>query len=110
MNIRKHDLVEVIRGEEKGKRGKVLRILHDKDHQQPRVLLEGINMAKRHRRMTAQGQAGGIMDTPQPLNVSNVVILCPKCGGKVKVRHELHEGHRVRVCKNPDCQEVIDKI
>ena len=110
MFIRKDDLVEVTRGEEKGKRGKVLKIIHDKKHRKLRVLLDGINMVKRHRRMTRQGQAGGIMDMPSPINIANVVFLCPKCGKKVKVRRDLHEGRRVRVCKNPECTEVVDKI
>jgi len=110
MQIRKDDLVEVIRGEEKGKRGKVLKIIYDKDAPCVRVLLDGINMVKKHKRMTRQGQPGGIMDMPAPLCIGNVMLLCPKCGKKVKSRRELHEGRRVRVCKNPDCQEVIDKI
>jgi len=110
MYIRKNDLVEVTRGEEKGKRGKVLRIRHDKKHGLIRVLVDGLNMVKRHRRMTKQGQPGGIMDTPQPISLANVVLLCPKCGNKAKVRHEVHEGHRVRVCKLKDCGEVMDKI
>jgi large subunit ribosomal protein L24 len=102
--------VEVTRGEDKGKRGKVLRIVHDKKHKQVRILIDGLNMAKRHRRMTRQGQPGGIMDMPVPINVSNVALLCPKCGLKTKVRHETKEGHRVRVCKSETCGEVIDKI
>jgi len=110
MHIRKNDIVEVTRGEEKGKRGKVLKIIHDKKHRQLRLMLDGINMMKRHRRMTGQGQPGGIMDMSVPLNVANVALICPKCGLRVKVRREIHEGHRVRVCKSPDCGEVIDKI
>jgi large subunit ribosomal protein L24 len=110
MNIRKNDLVEVTRGEEKGKRGKVLRIINDKKHRQIRVLIDGVNMVKKHKRMTQQGQPGGIMDMPVPINVSNVALLCPKCGLKTKVRHERHETHRVRVCKLPDCGEVMDKV
>ncbi len=110
IHIRKNDLVEVTRGEERGKRGKVLRILHDKKHGQIRVLIDGVNMVKRHRRMTRQGQPGGIMDMPVPMNIAKVALLCPKCGLKTKVRHEMHEGHRVRVCKKEDCQEVVDKI
>lgn len=110
MHIRKNDIVEVIRGEEKGKRGKVLKIVHDKKHQQIRVMIDGVNIMKRHRRMTRQGQPGGIMDMPVPVNIANVVLVCPKCGGRVKVRREVHEGRRVRVCKSPDCGEVIDKV
>jgi len=75
MQVRKNDIVEVTRGEEKGNRGKVLKIIHDKKHHQLRVLLDGINMVKKHRRMTRQGQPGGIMDMPVPLNIANVADL-----------------------------------
>jgi ribosomal protein L24 len=47
---------------------------------------------------------------PVPLNIANVMLLCPKCGLAVRVKREVHEGHRVRTCRNPDCGEVIDKI
>jgi large subunit ribosomal protein L24 len=110
MNVRKNDIVEVIRGEERGKRGKVLKIIESKKLKQIRVLIDGVNMVKRHRRMTRRGQPGGIMDMPEPVNIANVMLVCPKCGQKVKVRREIHEGHRVRVCKSADCGEVIDKI
>jgi large subunit ribosomal protein L24 len=110
IRIRRNDLVEVVRGEEKGKRGKVLKIVHDKDHRHVRILIDGVNMVKRHRRMTRQGQPGGIIDMPVPLNIANVALLCPKCGAKTRIRHERHEGHRVRVCKLAECQEVIDKV
>ncbi|MEO0108138.1 MAG: 50S ribosomal protein L24 [candidate division WOR-3 bacterium] len=109
VRIRKDDLVEICRGEEKGKRGKVLRVIRDKKRSQIRVLVDGVNLAKRHRRMTRQGQPGGIMDTPLPLAIANVALLCPKCGKRTKVRYEKHEGHRVRICRLADCGEVIDK-
>jgi large subunit ribosomal protein L24 len=110
MHIRKNDLVEVTRGEEQGKRGKVLKIKYDKKHRLTRVLVDGLNMVKRHRRMTKQGQPAGIMDTPQPISIANVVLLCPKCGNKAKVKSEVHEGRRVRVCKLSECGEVMDKV
>jgi large subunit ribosomal protein L24 len=110
MHIRKNDIVEVTRGEDRGKRGKVLKIVRDKKHKQRRVMLDGVNIMKRHRRITQQGQPGGIMDMAVPLNVANVALICPKCGQRVKVKREVHEGRRVRVCRNVDCGEVIDKI
>jgi large subunit ribosomal protein L24 len=102
MHIRKGDLVEVISGEERGRQGKVLRITKDKK----RVVVDRINFVKRHKRMSKQGQPGGIVDVPAPLAVSNLALMCPKCGKKTKVRREKHEGKRKRVCKL--CDEVFD--
>jgi len=102
MHIRKGDLVEVITGEERGRQGKVLRLTKDGK----RVVVDRINFVKRHKRMQRQGRPGGIVDIPAPLDVSNVALMCPKCGKKTKVRREEHEGKRKRVCTL--CDEVID--
>lgn len=106
MNLRKGDLVEVITGEERGRRGKVLRIALDKDSGHQRVIVEGVNLAKKHQRTKGAGKPGGIVDLPNAIDVSNVVLLCPKCGKKARVRREAHENRRVRVCRQ--CDEIID--
>lgn len=106
MNLRKGDLVEVIAGEDRGRRGKILRVETDRDGRRQRVIVEGLNLAKKHQRPRGAGKPGGIVDLPNPVDVSNVMLLCPKCGKKAKVRREPHENRRVRVCR--ECQEIID--
>jgi large subunit ribosomal protein L24 len=106
MNLRKGDLVEVLTGEERGRRGKVLRVVEAKRTHKLRVIVEGLNLAKKHQRTRGAGKPGGIVDLPNAIDVSNVMLLCPKCGKKTKVRREPHEHKRVRVCRQ--CDEIID--
>jgi large subunit ribosomal protein L24 len=106
MKLRKGDLVEVITGEEKGKRGKILEMVKDKDKKQIRAVVEGINLAKKHKRTQSATSPGGIIDLPNSLHLSNIALLCPKCGKMTKIRRHVIEGKRVRICKL--CQEMID--
>ena len=71
MNLRKGDLVEVIAGEERGRRGKILRVKLDKDSGHYRVFVEGLNLAKKHQRAQGTTKPGGIVDLPNALDVSN---------------------------------------
>jgi large subunit ribosomal protein L24 len=101
LSIKKNDRVMVIAGREKGKIGKVLKVFPEKG----RVLVEKINMIKRHAKATKAGQ-GGIMEKEAPLHASNVMIMCAKCGKTVRVGHkQLEDGNRVRVCAK--CGEEI---
>lgn len=99
LNIKKDDKVEVIVGKDKGKKGKVLRVMVKEN----RVLVEGINKIKRHTRPSARGsatQTGGIIEKEAFLNISNVSLICSKCGERVRIRRERNEeGKRIRVCK-----------
>lgn len=106
MQLRKGDMVEVLTGEDRGRRGKILRIETDKDTGRERAIVEGVNLAKRHQRTRGAGKPGGIVDLPNAIDVSNIVLLCPKCGKRSRVRREEHEGRRVRVCRK--CSEIID--
>ncbi len=106
MNLRKGDLVEVLVGEERGRRGKILRVEKEKMTGRVRVIVDGLNLAKKHQRPQGTTKPGGIIDLPIPFDVSNLVLLCPKCGKKTKVRREPHEGRRVRICRK--CDEIID--
>jgi len=105
MQIRKNDVVEVITGEEKGKRGKVLRIVKGEE-KEIRILIDGLNLAKKHQKTRGADKPGGIIDLPNPIHVSNVVLICPKCGKKTKVHRDKAEGKRIRICRL--CEEVID--
>jgi len=106
MNLRKGDLVEVIAGEERGRRGKILRVKLNKDSGRYRVFVEGLNLAKKHQRARGTTKPGGIVDLPSALDVSNVALLCPKCGKRTRVRRESHDDRRVRICRK--CDEIID--
>ena len=118
MRIRKGDLVQVLAGKDRGKQGRVLEA-RPRDR---RVIIENLNTAKRHmkprpiRDSTRMGGAniipGGIIDKPMPIDVSNVMIVCPTCKQPtrigVKVKDLKGEIVRVRVCKRDGCGQEID--
>ncbi|KPK63567.1 hypothetical protein AMJ83_06585 [candidate division WOR_3 bacterium SM23_42] len=101
-HIKKNDLVEVITGEEKERRGRVLEIISEKTM----AIVEGINLVKKHQRARSQTKPSGIVTVPAPIHVSNLVLICPKCGKKAKVRMERIENKRVRICRK--CGESIE--
>jgi large subunit ribosomal protein L24 len=95
MHVRKGDQVIVIAGKEKGKRGRVLRLLTDKE----RVVIERINMVKRHTKPTQRNPRGGIIEKEGSLDLSNVALWCGKCVAPRRGRHEHNEGQpKRRVC------------
>jgi large subunit ribosomal protein L24 len=96
MNIKKNDNVVIISGPYKGARGRVLRALPAED----RVVVEGVNMIKRHTRPTQRNQQGGIVEREAPIHVSNVMLWCENAGRPSKVgRKTLEDGSRVRYFK-----------
>jgi len=103
-HVRRGDTVGVIAGRERGKRGKVLRVLHAEG----RVLIEKINMIKKHQRPTQKLRQGGIIERENPLALSNVQLICNRCDRPVRTRVQvLGDGRKLRVCKK--CGESIDK-
>ncbi len=103
-HIKKNDLVMVIAGKEKGKSGRVLRILPEKE----RVIVEKINFVKRHTRPHGRQRQGGILEKEAPLHLSNVMLLCEKCNKPVRIGYRLiEEGKKVRFCRK--CGELFDK-
>ncbi|HWO42192.1 MAG TPA: 50S ribosomal protein L24 [Candidatus Eisenbacteria bacterium] len=103
MQIRKNDSVLVIKGRERGKTGKVLRVIRDKD----RVIIERVNLVKRHSRPRGPQQPGGILEKEAPLPAANVMLLCDKCSAPVRVGHRvLADGKKIRICRR--CNEAID--
>jgi len=103
MKIRKNDTVLVIAGKDRGKKGKV-RFAYPKDE---RVIVEGINMIKRHMRAIREVRQAGIIEREAPIHVSNVMLLCGKCNHPTRVGFRFLEGgKKVRVCCV--CHEVID--
>lgn len=101
-HIKKNDLVEVNTGEEKGRRGRVLEIIPEKSV----AIIEGLNLVKKHQRARSQNKPSGIVTVPAPIHISNVVLICSKCGKKTKVKREKIENRRVRICK--ECGEIIE--
>jgi large subunit ribosomal protein L24 len=103
-SIRKNDTVEVIAGKEKGKRGKVLFVLPERQ----RVVVERVNFIKRHQRPTQKVRQGGIIEREGSLHVSNVMLVCGKCGKATRTGAQaLGDGRKVRVCRQ--CNEIVDK-
>ncbi|MBM2837962.1 MAG: ribosomal protein [Deltaproteobacteria bacterium] len=103
-HVKKNDTVKVIAGKEKGKTGKVIVVLPKKE----RVIIEKINLVKRHTKPKGAAGQGGIIEKEGAIHISNVMVVCPKCDSAVRFGYKLLEdGNKVRVCKK--CEEVIDK-
>jgi len=103
MKIRRNDTVVIIAGKDKGKRGKVRHAWPDEE----RVIVEGANMIKRHSRARKAARQAGIIELEAPIRVSNVMLVCEKCGNPTRVSFRfLDDGKKVRICNS--CREVID--
>jgi large subunit ribosomal protein L24 len=95
MKLKKGDRVRVLAGKDIGKEGEVTRVIPDRD----RIIVEGINLAKKHQRPTRATMQGGIIDKDMPIHVSNVAILCTSCGPtRIGYRFD-PDGTKVRVCR-----------
>ena len=104
IHVRRGDLVGVITGRERGKRGKVLRVLTEKG----RVVVEHVNMTKKHQRPTQKLRQGGIIERESPLALSNVLVVCGRCDKPSRSGIKtLADGRKLRICKR--CGESIDK-
>ena len=103
--IRKNDSVVVTTGKDRGKRGRVLRVVPDKN----RLIVEGVNIIKRHTKANPQRNIkGGLVEREAPLHASNVQLLCPECGKPTRLGKKiLGDGRKVRVCRK--CEGVVDK-
>ena len=103
LNVKKGDRVKVIAGKDKGKEGEIIRSLPSKG----RVVVEKVNMIKKAMRPTQQNPQGGISTMEAPINVSNVMLVCPSCKATTRVGHRVKDdGKKVRVCKK--CGKDID--
>ena len=101
--IKKDDKIKVIAGKDKGKIGKVLKVIKKKE----RVLVENINIVKRHTRPTAKQRQGGIVESEAPIHWANIMLMCNKCVSPVRIKmHQLDDGKKVRICGK--CNEIID--
>jgi large subunit ribosomal protein L24 len=104
LSIKKDDMVIVTTGKEKGKRGRVLAVTPSKG----RILVERVNLVKKHQKPSKRYQQGGIIEKEAPVNFSSVMLVCPKCDKPARFGAlTLETGKKVRTCKK--CKEVIDK-
>ena len=103
--IRKNDTVLVTTGKDRGKRGRVLRLVPDTN----RLIVEGVNFISRHTRPNPNKNIkGGIVKREASLHASNVQLVCPECSAAVRVGHKiLGDGRKVRICRK--CEGVVDK-
>lgn len=102
--IRKNDLVQVIAGKESGKRGKVIEVRNFKE----RVVVEKVNLVKKHQKPNAQNRQGGIVEKEAAMHLSNVQLVCAKCNRPVRVRWKAEKGAEAeRMCAL--CGEKIEK-
>lgn len=101
--IKKGDTVEIIKGKDVGRQGEVVKVLRDKD----KVIVENLNLYKRHVRGDGQDKESAIVDVPRPIHVSNVMLMCEACGEPSRVGFEIKGGKKYRVCKK--CGKPVKK-
>ena len=98
--LKKEDVVEIIAGKDKGKRGRILKILREKD----RVVVEGANMVKKAKKRKNQQDRGGIIEIPAAIHYSNVAMVCKKCG-PTRIGYKIEGENKTRVCRK--CGEAL---
>ncbi|MFH1255629.1 MAG: 50S ribosomal protein L24 [bacterium] len=110
MKIKKGDKIKILAGKDKGKTGKVLQIFQSAN----RASVEGLNLLIKHMRPRKQGEKGQRIEFPAPINLSNVVLVCPKCGKPARVAYQyleieknsVKQKKKIRICKK--CKQAVD--
>jgi large subunit ribosomal protein L24 len=102
MKIKTGDTVKVIAGKDRGKDGKVMKAYT----RAKKVLIDNINMFKKHVKKTEQTPEGGLISVPRPLEISNVMLLCPKCKKPSRIGYRITDGKKERFCKS--CKKAIN--
>ncbi|MBO8126513.1 MAG: 50S ribosomal protein L24 [Firmicutes bacterium] len=103
VHVKKGDLVQVLKGKDAGKRGKILEVIPSEN----RVVVDGLNIIKKHTRATREMPQGGIIESPGPINASNVMLVCPNCDQPNRpISKRAEDGSKVRVCRK--CGKDID--
>lgn len=101
MYLRKGDSIKIIIGKDNGKTGKILKVLPKEN----KVLIEGLNVFKKHTRPKRQGEKGEVVDVSRPMHASNVMLVCSSCGKPRRVGVKVEKNKRVRYCKK--CSSII---
>ncbi|PIE98386.1 MAG: 50S ribosomal protein L24 [Treponema sp.] len=94
VRIKKDDTVEIVTGKDKSKRGSVVKVFPNNNS----VIVRGLNMVSKAMRRKSQQDKGGIIEVEAPIDVSNVMIICKKCG-KTRVGYDLKDGKKIRICR-----------
>jgi len=102
MKLKTNDKVEVIKGKDSGKSGKIIQVFSKNG----KVVVEGVHLMKKHMRPNKRGEKGQVIELSTPMPASNVMLLCPKCGRKSRVGYKIEAEEKKRQCKK--CKEVID--
>jgi large subunit ribosomal protein L24 len=95
MKIKKNDQVKILAGKDRGKTGKVLRVLSGEE----KVVVESINIVKKHVRPRREGEKGQRVEVPGKVSLSNVMLVCPKCGKAARIGYKVTEKSKLRICK-----------
>lgn len=95
MKIKKGDNVKVLSGKDRGKTGKILRMIPSTD----KAVVEAVNIVKKHQKASRSGSKGQRVSVPMPINVSNLQLICPKCGKPTRIGYKLTDDKKLRVCK-----------
>lgn len=102
MKFKKGDQIEVLRGRDKGKKGKIERVLLKRE----KVIVSGINLFKKHVKPQGEGKPGGRIEITKPLSVSAVSLVCPKCNKRTRIGRQIDkEGRKLRICRK--CEALI---
>ncbi len=102
--IKKGDLVEIIIGKDKGKRGRVLKVWPKKK----KIIVEGLNLVVKHIKPRREGEKGQRIKIPAPLYISKVMLVCPHCKKRTRVGFKIFETKKARICKK--CKEIISYV
>lgn len=101
MKYKKGDNVIITIGKDRGKKGKIDKVLEKKDQ----VVVGGVNVYKRHLKSRGEGKPGGIVDIIKPLNVAKVALVCPKCNQPTRIGYKILKDEKIRICRK--CEEAI---
>ncbi|MBU1853552.1 MAG: 50S ribosomal protein L24 [Candidatus Omnitrophica bacterium] len=100
--IKKNDTVKILIGKDRGKSGKVITVFSKSD----RAIIQGLNLVKKHTRRSREDQQGGIIQRESSIHISNLLIVCQKCGKATRIGFSiLSDGTKVRICKK--CKEIV---
>jgi len=102
MKIKSNDKVRIIKGKDRNKEGKVIQVFPVSG----KVVVEGLNLMKKHLRTRKQGEKGQVIELSAPLRIENVLLICPKCNRTTRVGYKLESDVKKRVCRK--CNEFID--
>jgi large subunit ribosomal protein L24 len=95
MKIKKGDTVSIISGKDRGKKGKVLKVLPQKE----RILVEGISLRKKHQKARRAGEKGQIIEMPSSIHISNAELICSRCGKATRIGYKIVDKKKFRICK-----------